>query len=118
MECAFVGVFEAIVLYVAWRFVRGGRLVGALVGGSIDRECCEISLYAGRLAWQRLKVCAMTSSGGELFVVYRCRGEVADVGEHDPFKFTYEQAQDLATILMRTCDLRMAGQGHGRQISP
>ena len=103
MEYVFFAVFAAFILYFAWRFARGGSLVGALLGGSIEKECGEISLQAGGLTSQRLKVYAMRSSSGERFVGVAIVAKAPVGASMTPFKLTYEQAQELASILSQTC---------------
>lgn len=100
-EYLFFAVFGAFVLYFAWRFLRGGSLVGALLGGSVEHECGEISLGSSSVHSQRLKVYAMKSPDGGRFVGVAIVAKAPLAASMTPFKLSCAQAEELAELLKR-----------------
>ena len=55
----FFVVFFLIAGRFAWRYIRSGSLIGALLGGRIKRELGAVEIESGKLTSQNLKVFAM-----------------------------------------------------------
>ena len=91
-EYLFIAAFAGIALFFAWRLFRSGSITGALLGGSIERECGEVSLDGGPLQSQKVKVYAMKSPSGERFVGVSLVAKAPMSASMKPFKLTSAQA--------------------------
>jgi hypothetical protein len=95
-------IFVAVLGLFAWRYLRSGSLVGALLGGKLTETIGEISLSSHALSSRVLRVSLMAALPGESPELALSITSKAALGASVvPFKLSHAQALELISLLQR-----------------
>jgi len=99
-EYVFFAVFALAVGGFAWRFVRGGSLAAAMLGGRITREIGEIQVESRMGSSTSVRIYDMAIDGqSRVGLVVVSKAFLA--ASMAPVKLTRAQARELAALLQR-----------------
>jgi len=87
---------------LAWRYLRSGSLVGAMLGGRIRETIGETVLYTSPAGSTVLRVQVLEPrNGGEPFIGLSVTSKSPVGASMAPFRLSREQARDVGELLRR-----------------